>query len=59
MNPRRVYTEIIQSSARAEIMPIIRKVVRSGVDIYSDGWRSSDALAVYGYNHKKVAQILS
>lgn len=35
-------------------MPIIRKVVSSGSDIYSDGWRSYDALAVYGYNHKKV-----
>ena len=50
----RVYTKIINSAARAEIMPIIRKVVRSGADIYTDGWRSYDALAVYGYNHKKV-----
>lgn len=31
-----------------------RKVVASGSDIYSDGWRSYDALAVYDYNHKKV-----
>ncbi|MFW5703720.1 MAG: IS1595 family transposase [Patescibacteria group bacterium] len=36
------------------VMPIIRRVVQSGSDIYSDGWRSYDALAVYGYNHKKV-----
>ncbi len=35
-------------------MPIVRKVVKAGSDIYSDGWRSYDALAVYGYNHKKV-----
>lgn len=35
-------------------MPIIKQVVKSGSDIYSDGWRSYDALAVYGYNHKKV-----
>jgi transposase-like protein len=35
-------------------MPIIRRVVRSGADIYTDGWASYDALAVYGYNHKKV-----
>ena len=35
-------------------MPIIRQVIRSGSDIYSDGWRSYDALAIYGYNHKKV-----
>ena len=26
----------------------------SGSDIYTDGWRSYDPLAVYGYNHKKV-----
>ena len=35
-------------------MPIIRNVVASGSDIFSDGWKSYDALAVYGYNHKKV-----
>ena len=28
--------------------------VKSGADIFTDGWRSYDALAVYGYNHKKV-----
>jgi len=49
-----VYTQIISSAQRKEVMPIIRKVVASGSDIYSDGWRSYDALAVYGYNHKKV-----
>jgi len=50
----KVYTEIIHSARRIELMPIIRKVVRSGSDIYTDGWRSYDALGVYGYNHKKV-----
>jgi transposase-like protein len=35
-------------------MPIIQKVVKSGSDIYSDGWKSYNALAIYGYNHKKV-----
>ncbi|MCB9802017.1 MAG: IS1595 family transposase [Pseudomonadales bacterium] len=49
-----VYTQIIPTAQRKEVMPIIRKVVASGSDIYSDGWRSYDALAVYGYNHKKV-----
>ena len=44
-----VYTQIISSTERSEIMPIIRKVVQSGSDIYSDGWRSYDALAVYGF----------
>ena len=50
----KVYTQIIGSAEKEELMPIIRKVVASGSDIYSDGWRSYDALAVYGYNHKKV-----
>ncbi len=35
-------------------MSIIRRVVKSGSDIYTDGWSSYDALAVLGYNHKKV-----
>ena len=49
-----VYTQVISSAEKEAVMPIIRKVVSSGSDIYSDGWRSYDALAVYGYNHKKV-----
>lgn len=48
------YIEIVSSAARTELMPIIRQIVKSGSDIYTDGWRSYDALAVYGYNHKKV-----
>lgn len=49
-----VYAEIINGATRDEIMPIILATVKSGSDIYTDGWRSYDALAVYGYNHKKV-----
>ena len=49
-----VYTQIIKSAEKQAVMPIIRRVVASGSDIYSDGWKSYDALAVYGYNHKKV-----
>jgi transposase-like protein len=50
----KVYSEIIPDASRNEIMPIIRRTVKSGADIYTDGWRSYDALAIYGYNHKKV-----
>lgn len=50
----KVYTQVIKKAEKKEIMPVIRKVVQSGSDIYSDGWRSYNALAVYGYNHKKV-----
>jgi transposase-like protein len=50
----RVYTQIIPRATQIEIMPIIRRTVASGSDIYSDGWRSYDALGIFGYNHKKV-----
>lgn len=50
----KVYTQIIKNTEKIVVMPIIRKVVSSGSDIYSDSWKSYDALAVYGYNHKKV-----
>lgn len=50
----KVYAQIIPDAFKEEIMPIIRQTVKSGADIYTDGWRSYDALAVYGYNHKKV-----
>ena len=50
----KVYTQIVNKAEKAELMPIIRQVVQSGSDIYSDGWKSYNALAVYGYNHKKV-----
>lgn len=42
----KVYAEIVNRAAKEELMPIIRKVVASGSDIYSDGWRSYDALVV-------------
>ena len=44
----KVYAQIIPDASREEILPIIRATVRSGADIYTDGWRSYDALAVYG-----------
>ena len=50
----KVYTQVVNKAEKKELMPIIRKVVKSGSDIYSDGWRSYNALGVYGYNHKKI-----
>jgi transposase-like protein len=50
----KVFTGIVPNAKKESVMPIIRRVVRSGADIYTDGWASYDALAVYGYNHKKV-----
>ena len=50
----KVHGQIIPDTTRHEIMPIIQSTVKSGADIYTDGWRSYDVLAIYGYNHKKV-----
>ncbi len=50
----KVYCEIIRNTEKQVLMPIIRRVVQSGSDVYSDGWKSYNALAIYGYNHKKV-----
>jgi transposase len=50
----RVYSEIIPNATQVQIEPIIRRTVKSGADIFTDGWKSYDALAIYGYNHKKV-----
>lgn len=50
----RVYADVIPNAQKITVMPIIRRVVQSGSDIYTDGWRSYDALAAYGYNHKTV-----
>lgn len=51
----KVYTSIIPDAKAVTVMPIIRRVVKRGSDIYTDGWKSYDALAVSGYNHKKVS----
>jgi len=50
----KIYTEIVNSAKSKELLPIIKKVVGTGSDIYTDGWRSYNALTIYGYNHKKV-----
>lgn len=50
----KVFCQVISRASQTEILPVIRKTVRSGSDIYSDGWKSYDALGIYGYNHKKV-----
>ena len=49
-----VFTKPVDACTKEELMPVILAKVSSGVDIYTDGWKSYDALAVYGFNHKKV-----
>jgi transposase len=50
----KVFTKPIDRCTKKELMPIILAKVKQGADIYTDGWKSYDALAVYGFNHKKI-----
>ncbi len=50
----KVFAQVVSDASKEELLPIIRRTVKSGSDIYTDGWRSYDALAIYGYNHKKI-----
>ena len=50
----KVFTKPVDKCTKKELLPVILNRVRQGVDIFTDGWRSYDALAVYGLNHKKV-----
>lgn len=49
-----VFTAPVDRCTKEELLPVILAKVAQGVDIYTDGWTSYDALAVYGFNHKKV-----
>jgi len=50
----KVFTKPVDRCTKEELLPVILERVASGVDIYTDGWKSYDALAVYGFNHKRV-----
>lgn len=50
----KVFTKPVDRCTAEEIMPILRAKLAQGVDVYTDGWKSYDALAAYGFNHKKV-----
>lgn len=49
-----VYLKVIPHAEKVEMMPIIQKKITPGADIYTDKWKSYDALAIYGYNHYSV-----
>lgn len=49
-----VFTSPVDSCTKEQLLPVILEKVKQGADIYTDGWTSYDALAVYGFNHKKV-----
>ena len=49
-----VFTSPVDSCTKDQLLPVILAKVKQGADIYIDGWTSYDALAIYGFNHKKV-----
>ena len=50
----RVYTQIIRNASPREIRPIVRRFVRRGSTIYTDGWTAYDGLVLNGYHHYRI-----
>ena len=51
----KVYTQIVKNCSVSEIMPIIKGKADKGAVIYTDGFRTYDGLADYGYKkHYRV-----
>jgi transposase len=49
-----VHTKIVKNCTREELLPIIRGKILEDTQIYTDGWRSYDALIVSGYRHYRI-----
>ncbi len=49
-----VYTQIIDSCSREELLPIIKGKVKEHSTVYSDYWPAYDSLVVNGYKHYRV-----
>ena len=51
----RVYTQVVKNCSVSEIMPIIKGKADKGAIIYTDGFKTYDGLADYGYKrHYRV-----
>ena len=51
---RRPILKIVRHRSAGHLMPLIKKHVRRGSSIISDGWRSYHHLQNEGYNHLTV-----
>ncbi|PJE62928.1 IS1595 family transposase [Candidatus Roizmanbacteria bacterium CG10_big_fil_rev_8_21_14_0_10_39_6] len=49
-----VYLKVIDRATKEVVLPVILRKITPGADIYTDKWKSYDALALYGYDHYKV-----
>lgn len=50
----KVYTQIIKNASRAEIKPIIKRLVAKDSTVYTDGWKAYDGLVLDGYKHYRI-----
>ena len=50
----KVYTKIVKSCSKAELMPIIKGKILEESTVYTDGWKSYDSLVLNGYKHYRV-----
>ena len=56
---RKVYLEIVPDNSAETLMPIIKKIVKRGSTVYSDGWRAFSKLKDKGYNHVVINHSIS
>ncbi len=50
----KVYTQIIKNASRAQILPVIKRIINKDATIYTDGWRAYDGLVLDGYKHYRI-----
>lgn len=49
-----VFTQIVKNCTRQELLPVIKGKILDDSTIYTDGWRSYDALIVSGFRHYRI-----
>lgn len=50
----KVFTKVVDSCTRSELMPVIKGKVVEDALVYTDGWKSYDGPILSGYNHKRI-----
>jgi transposase len=50
----RVYTTVVNSCSRKDLLPIIKGKILEESTIYTDGWKSYDGLVLNGYRHYRI-----
>ena len=50
----KVYTQIIKNASKAQIKPIIKRLIDKDSIIYTDDWKAYDGLVLDGYKHYRI-----